>query len=170
MVVVEISPHGGHVGELAVSGEAMIEPFEVTAPLLERGVQDTPLFTTDELWGHLKVYAEGGENDLHAHPHEDHAFVVLQGEAMFWNRAGDQVAVRRYQGILVPRGAYYRFQNTGEGNLVMLRVGAGSNSHLSERRTERLGVDGRPMTFNPMQRASGTELPVESGEFFGGTG
>jgi mannose-6-phosphate isomerase-like protein (cupin superfamily) len=153
-----------------VSSEVRIQPFELTAPLLERGVQDTPLFETDELWGHLKVYAEGGENDLHAHPFEDHAFVVLRGEAMFWDGSGDQVAVRPYQGILVPRGAHYRFQNVGEGNLVMLRVGAGSNSHVPERRGERVGVDGRPLPFNPTQRDSGTERPVESGEFFAGPG
>ena len=62
--------------------------FRMGAPLLADGRQDTSLFTTDLMWGHLKVYAQGGENDLHAHPLEEHVFVVLQGTATFFDSAG----------------------------------------------------------------------------------
>jgi quercetin dioxygenase-like cupin family protein len=38
------------------------------------------------MWVVLKTYAADGENGLHAHPSEDHTFVVLQGEAPFMGR------------------------------------------------------------------------------------
>lgn len=82
------------------------------------------------LWAHVKIYADGGENGLHAHPAEDHLFLVLDGEATFYDDAGTETVVTRYEGMIVPRGAFYRFRSTGPGNLVMVRVGApadGSN-------------------------------------------
>ena len=48
-------------------------------PLLEQGTTYDPLATAENLWMSIKVYASGGENALHAHGGEDHAFIVLQG-------------------------------------------------------------------------------------------
>jgi mannose-6-phosphate isomerase-like protein (cupin superfamily) len=115
---------------------------------------------------HVKVYAEGGENDLHAHPREDHAFVVLEGAARFFDGSGRAVDLAPYDGVLVPRGALYRFCNAGDGNLVMLRVGAGSNARELGKQDERVGPDGRPLAFNPSQVASGANLAVERGDWF----
>ncbi len=42
-----------------------------------------PLATAENLWISLKVYASGGENALHFHGGEEHAFIVLQGKATF---------------------------------------------------------------------------------------
>ncbi len=55
--------------------------FKMSAQLLDQGRTDTPLCATEGMKARLKVYASGGENDLHAHPHEDHMFIVLQGSA-----------------------------------------------------------------------------------------
>ena len=52
-------------------------------PLLEQGTTYDPLATAENLWMSIKVYASGGENALHAHGGEDHAFIVLQGKATF---------------------------------------------------------------------------------------
>ena len=52
-------------------------------PLLEQGTTYDPLATAENLWVNLKVYASGGENALHSHGGEDHAFIVLQGKATF---------------------------------------------------------------------------------------
>ena len=139
--------------------------FRLEGPLLAAGRVDVPLFATDQLWGHLKIYAKGGENDLHAHPSEDHVFVVLQGQATFIGQDDAETVLAPYDGALLPRGSYYRFRSTGDVNLVMLRVGAGSNSRLEDKQDERVGPDGRPMCDNPV--AQGAVAAVEDRRTFG---
>ena len=140
--------------------------FSLRAPLLSSGNQDTPLYTTDLMWLHVKVYAEGGENDLHAHPEEEHSFIVLDGEATFVDKDGVETKVARNEGILLPKGTYYRFINTSDVNLVMLRIGAGSNSRLPGKADERRGPDGQPMLNNPSNVARGRTNAIPTGEFF----
>src|SRR5437899_12471238 len=55
--------------------------FKLEAQLPEQGRTDTPVAASDKMWVVLKTYAADGENGLHAHPNEDHTFVVLQGES-----------------------------------------------------------------------------------------
>lgn len=95
------------------------------APLLERGQTMTALAESGMLWLHLKIYAEGGENRIHHHPEEDHAFLILDGEAEFSDADGAVRRLGRHDGILIPRGVAYRFRSVGEENLVMVRAGAG---------------------------------------------
>lgn len=148
------------------NGRPAAQSFRVRGPLLLRGGgKDTPLFETETMTGRLKIYAEGGENDLHAHPDEDHAFIVLDGEAVFFDTNGNETVARKYDGILLPRGTYYRFRSTGEGNVVMLRVGAGAKPDGPG--VYRVGPDGEPLRHNPSMREAGTEIPVPSGLYFG---
>src|SRR6266436_4747248 len=58
--------------------------FKLEAQLPRQGRTDTPVAASDKMWVVLKTYAADGENGLHAHPNEDHTFVVLQGEATFY--------------------------------------------------------------------------------------
>lgn len=99
--------------------------FELKTRLPLEGRADVPVAATNGLSVILKAYSSGGENELHAHVHEDHVFVVLQGEATFYGE-GDRVIakLRRYQGILVPKAAFYKFEAGLGEQLVMLRVGA----------------------------------------------
>ena len=60
----------------------------------------------------------------HTFCHEDHSFVVLQGEVSFFGEDGELGRLRRHQGILLPRGAYYRFQAEPGEPVVMIRFGA----------------------------------------------
>ncbi len=57
--------------------------FSLKTPLLSAGQTNTPVAGTDLLKVRVKVYAEGGENVLHAHFDEDHSFIILQGQATF---------------------------------------------------------------------------------------
>ena len=93
-------------------------------PLLSSGQSTQPLAAAEHLWIHSKVYSHGGENALHAHVTEDHAFFVLNGSAEFTFGDGDVVCAERYEGVMVAKGTLYRFEARGEENLVMLRVGA----------------------------------------------
>ena len=96
------------------------------APLLAKGATMELLGRAPQLWLHLKVYAEGGENSLHFHAEEDHAFIVLAGRATFVDADGGTTDVEAFDGMLVPRGVAYAFRSSGDENLVMIRVGAGA--------------------------------------------
>jgi mannose-6-phosphate isomerase-like protein (cupin superfamily) len=95
-------------------------------PLLEQGTTYDPLATAENLWVNLKVYASGGENALHSHGGEDHAFIVLQGKATFTFGDGRTSIVGQYEGVMIPKNVLYKFEADESENLVMLRVGGGA--------------------------------------------
>lgn len=97
-------------------------------PLLEQGTSYDPLATAENLWVNIKVYASGGENALHSHAGEDHAFIVLQGMATFTFGDGRTSLVRQHEGVMIPKNVQYRFEADETENLVLLRVGGGQRS------------------------------------------
>jgi mannose-6-phosphate isomerase-like protein (cupin superfamily) len=108
---------------------------------------------TDALSARVKVYVEGGENEMHSHPREDHTFCVLEGEATFRiERDDNTVVARQHDAVLLPRGTRYWFTNTGGTNLVMLRIGSGVGARY------RLDAAGNEMT------SSGVTWNVTEGE------
>jgi mannose-6-phosphate isomerase-like protein (cupin superfamily) len=138
--------------------------FTLRTELLTQGRSDTPLAATDALTLVLKVYASGGENELHAHPQEDHAFVVLAGRAQFHGPAGEQVVLGPLQGIMLPRGSFYRFHAQEGEALVLLRVGTPANHRMP--RPTRIDIDGAPMHGDSAENR--TVPPVrDAGRFFG---
>jgi mannose-6-phosphate isomerase-like protein (cupin superfamily) len=111
----------------------------------------------------MKVYAEGGENAMHHHPHEDHSFMVLEGEATFYIETDDNAkVVRRYEGVMLPKGVNYWFKSTGPQNLVMIRVGA---SYPGERRG-RLTPNGREIPGDSLENKT-VERIERRGKWFG---
>ncbi len=101
------------------------QTFNLTTPYLLQGITSDERARSELLTVLIKVYASGGENRMHAHTFEDHTFVVLEGEATFRLDREDNVRVLKpNEGVMLPKGTYYRFESTGQGNLVMLRVGA----------------------------------------------
>ena len=98
--------------------------FRLKTQLLDRGRSDYVLARTDLMSIRIKCYAQGGENALHAHPAEDHTFIVLDGAARFVGKDGEISVLTRNQGIMLPKGTYYRFESCGDTPLVLLRVGA----------------------------------------------
>ena len=93
-------------------------------PLLSEGASFDALATAENLWLSVKVYSSGGENALHIHPLEDHAFVVLQGRGTFHFGDGSTKEVVQYEGVMLPKGVAYRFEADERENLVLLRIGA----------------------------------------------
>jgi mannose-6-phosphate isomerase-like protein (cupin superfamily) len=96
----------------------------------------------------IKCYASGGENEFHAHAHEDHTFIVLQGSAVFYQPDLPERKLGRNEGILLPAGAYYKFEAVAGEPLVLLRVGNTpyklglTTAHERRDDGHRLGVDG----------------------------
>jgi mannose-6-phosphate isomerase-like protein (cupin superfamily) len=101
------------------------QTFNLTTPYLVQGITSDERARSELLTVLIKVYASGGENRLHAHVHEEHSFIVLEGEATFHlDGEGNTRVLKPYEGVMLPKGTLYRFESTGHGNLVMLRVGA----------------------------------------------
>ncbi len=100
------------------------QTFEVKTPLLTEGRSIMPLARTDLVSVSLNYYAPGRKNSLHTHPGEDHSFVVLDGEVTFYDKDGKATILKKGQGIMLPEGWYYRFENTGGKPLALLRFSA----------------------------------------------
>jgi mannose-6-phosphate isomerase-like protein (cupin superfamily) len=93
----------------------------------------------------IKCYAEGGENEFHAHALEDHTFIVLQGRAVFYQPDQPAQELGRNEGILIPAGAFYKFEAVSGEPLVLLRVGNvwhPVDGAVEAESSRRLGKDG----------------------------
>lgn len=138
--------------------------FSIEASYLSAGRINVPLAETGDMWLSLKVNAEGGENAIHTHTKEDHAFIVFEGEVTFFDEKGNETVLGPYQGIVLPKGAFYRYLNTGGTNLFMLRVGTGARRG-SDCET-RLGPGGQPIPGDAAENHHIEGVPIP-GKFFG---
>src|ERR1700741_283602 len=99
--------------------------FSLKTPYMKQGRVTQLVAETTNMWIHTKINAEGGENEIHQHLDEDHAFIVLEGQMSVFDETGAELEIKQHQGVMIHRGAYYRYLNTGTDNLVVIRVGAG---------------------------------------------
>ena len=137
--------------------------FDLKIPLLEKGRSHKIVAETDIMNVAMKCYAEGGENTLHTHPGQDHTFIVLDGQARFFDKNGEVGVVGKNQGILAPKGWYYYFESCGDEPLVMLRFGA----YMSQAaRLARTGMDGHVMPPDSKENKHGKPVAIP-GRFFG---
>jgi mannose-6-phosphate isomerase-like protein (cupin superfamily) len=96
---------------------------------IRAGNGDIALPGTEHLSGVIKRYQVGGENRMHSHPTEDHAFYILEGEGTFHFEDDDNVVVvGKNDAILLPRGASYWFESSGDEKLIILRTGTETSS------------------------------------------
>lgn len=136
--------------------------FKLRAQMLKDGRSDQQVAKADFLSARVKVYASGGENGLHTHTGEDHMHIVMQGSACFFGPHGEEAHVGQYEGVMLPRGAFYRFQCTSKEPLVLLRVAArrldGANG--------RINVYGKPLPGESDENGKLPPVPVP-GVFWG---
>lgn len=140
--------------------------FGLSADLPSVGRTDTPVASSSQMTVILKCYAAGGENTLHAHPNEDHVFLVLQGRANFRGPRGEERTVGPLEGVMLPHGTFYWFEAHGGEPLVMLRVGCIAAPGLDV--LKRIGIDGQEMGADSKENKQ--VEPVLSGRWFGQTG
>ena len=116
----------------------------------------------------IKCYSGGGENEFHTHATEDHAFIVLQGRAVFYEPNKPPEEIGRNEGMLLPAGSYYRFEAVSEEQLVLLRVGnvwqpvAGQTE---AKNSQRLGADGTFLQSRTKANKHIDAVPIE-GAFY----
>lgn len=130
-------------------------------PVLSAGRYDSVLARTNSFAARAKVYAEGGENATHTHLKEDHLFLVLAGQATFDVGRDAKEVIVAYEGVFLPRGAYYRFLSSGTENLVMFRVG-----YFDAADRMRVGPDGTPLPSHSSNNKHVDGVAVE-GKHFG---
>ena len=138
--------------------------FSLKTPYMQQGRVTQLVAETPNMWIHTKINAEGGENEIHCHLDEDHSFVVLEGQMSVFDEKGNEMSVKQYQGVMIPKGAYYRYLNTGSGNLVVLRIGAGIKGQPQGGEEMRVRPDGRPLPSGSIENK--TLPPIEIPEKF----
>jgi mannose-6-phosphate isomerase-like protein (cupin superfamily) len=139
--------------------------FSLKTPYMKQGRITQLVAETANLWIHTKINAEGGENEIHTHLDEDHSFIVLEGQMSVFDEKGNEMQVKQYQGVMIPKGAYYRYLNTGSGNLVVIRIGAGIKGQPQGGEEMRVRPDGRPLPAESVENK--TLPPIEMpGKFF----
>ena len=148
-MAVETRPKGKHI--------------TTRTPLLSVG--RTTNFVADGEFLHVavKVYAEGGENALHAHAGDDHLHFVLDGEATFYDEDGNTTVVHKNEGMFLPQGALYYFHSSGDTNLVMISTYARQPGRTGEGRVAR---DGHPLPGHSEENKHIEGVPIP-GKFFG---
>lgn len=138
--------------------------YSLKTPYMKQGRVTQLVAETENMWIHTKINAEGGENEIHCHLDEDHSFVVLEGQMSVFDEKGNEMLVKQYQGVMIPKGAYYRYLNTGSGNLVVLRIGAGIKGQTQGGEEMRVRPDGRPLPSGSIENK--TLPPIEIPEKF----
>ncbi|MPZ13612.1 MAG: cupin domain-containing protein [Chloroflexi bacterium] len=149
---------------MTVDARPKAEVFSLRTELLSEGRTNIVVSRTDLMTVTVKVYSEGGENALHTHLTQDHAFAVLQGEATFYDEADHPQVLHKWEGISLPRGAYYWFKSTGDENLVLLRFGA--NLAGSPPGDSRVNLEGKPLPSDSAENKHIPGVPIP-GRFFG---
>jgi mannose-6-phosphate isomerase-like protein (cupin superfamily) len=130
--------------EMARMAESKLPSFfHARAKLPKQGRTNQVLGATRHMNVVLKTYASGGENELHAHSNEDHLFVVMQGEAVFYGPRNETREVAKNDCVLVPANSYYWFIAKEDAEpLVMLRVGAAIDPDTDV--LARIDAEGKP--------------------------
>ena len=88
--------------------------FKLKTPHISGGRSHIPLAKTDNMTIGLNYYIPGRKNKLHTHPGEDHTFVVMDGQATFYNKEHQPTVLNKGEGIMLPENHYYYFASTGD--------------------------------------------------------
>lgn len=132
-------------------------------PALSRKKALVPLAKSDTMLATVQVVKEGGETGFHSHTGMDGFWFVLKGRARFYTGPVDSpgneliAEVGPHEGVFLPRGVPYWFEQTGEEELEILQVEAFAKGEPNltvlhgkaggSRNMEIFAEDGRVMDF-----------------------
>ena len=146
--------------------------FRLRTQLLSKGRSHTILASCKGETGAMniaiKCYAGGGENEFHTHATEDHTFIVLQGRAVFYLPDMEPQEVGPNEGMLLPAGAFYRFEAVSQEQLVLLRVGnvwQPVSGRTEAQNSQRVGADGSHLPPRTKANKHVEAVPIE-GAFY----
>jgi mannose-6-phosphate isomerase-like protein (cupin superfamily) len=99
------------------------QTFSYKKPELKRGKGIVQLAGSDIIRGRVQIVSEGGENNLHSHRGMDGFWFVLSGKVKFYGPGDVEIGeFGKHQGILIPRGAEYWFESSGDEDLEILQM------------------------------------------------
>jgi oxalate decarboxylase/phosphoglucose isomerase-like protein (cupin superfamily) len=81
----------------------------------------------------------------------------LDNEATFYDKEGAATVLTKGKGILLPKGWYYRFHNTGGRPLIILRIGADQDKAA----VDRTGIEGQPIPSRSRENNFVEPKPIE---------
>ena len=136
--------------------EAVMRTFSYAKP----DVTDVPrsarvnLGRSDIIRGVVQIWKKGGENNLHYHAGTDSLWMVLRGKARFYG-PGDKLIGEfgPHDGVIMPRGARYWFENAEDQDLEILQVVA--YEEKDGRSTGRTDV-------SPLKHPMGAAIKIEA--------
>ena len=140
------------------------QKFSLRTPYMKQGRITQLVAETENMWIHTKINYENNKNEIHTHLDEDHSFIVLEGQMSVFDEQGNEIKVEKHQGVMIPKGAYYRYLNTGPENLVVIRVGAGIKGKSQGGEDMRVRPDGKPLIASSEENK--TVPPIEDSRFF----
>lgn len=139
--------------------------FRLKAQLVDSGSQSWVLAESGNLQIKIRVYApHEGENAMHAHHNQEHSFVVLQGDARFYGPRGETWDLGRNEGIMLPEGTYYSFENAGDDPLVVLRIMAAMPDQGDP--DKRLGIHGEQIDPHTAENKRPEKTVFREGEYY----
>lgn len=150
--------------KLQAAEKPKAQKFSLRTPYMKQGRITQLVAETENMRIHTKINYEGGENEIHTHLDEDHSFIVLEGQMSVFDEKGNELKIDKYQGVMLPKGAYYRYLNTGEENLVVIRVGAAVKGQAQGGVEMRVRPNGKPLLANSAENK--TVPPIEDSRFF----
>ena len=108
----------------AIEVPAPFTVAKIRPAMVARGKKSQQLGRTEALDLGVQVVApDEGETNLHSHPGLDSAWVVLDGEAIFYGEGDTVVAtLGRNELIMIPAGTPYWFKAGSEKPLVILHI------------------------------------------------
>jgi mannose-6-phosphate isomerase-like protein (cupin superfamily) len=120
--------------------------FNYARPEFERGKRAVRLCRGARMIAAIQVVKDGGETNLHAHPHMDGFWMVLSGRARFYNDETTVVAeLGKYEGIYIPRNYQYWFESASSEPLEIMQVEA-ADMDFEELRGEKRRINYTPFT------------------------
>ena len=82
---------------------------------------------------------------------------MLDGEATFYDKAGNTTVLNKGKSILLPKGWHYRIHNSGGKPLVLLRFGADPDRP----EVSRTGITGNPLESRSRENNFVAPEPIE---------
>jgi quercetin dioxygenase-like cupin family protein len=107
--------------------EAGIHHFKFERPGIgfqtEKKKIHVKLAGTNSCRAQVQILAEGGENNLHYHPHMDIIYMVLKGKVRFYG-LNDKLygEYGELQGLCLPANSRYWFESVGDEELYLLQI------------------------------------------------
>lgn len=129
---------------LAATEDAQI--FRYEQPTFDRGKRAVRLVRSPRVTAAIQVVKDGGETNLHAHPHMDGFWMVLSGRARFYNDKTTVMAeLGPLEGVFIPRNFKYWFEAASDEPLEIVQVEC-TDVDFAELRNERRRIDYTPVT------------------------